>query len=361
MADFSEYTGPSADWIALEPSLPKAPDLPLDQLIQFVNKDREERAAETMVSSGYNSKVEIQDHTVSARDGSTLEARTYRPVGISPSQPLPVYIHLHGGGYVFGTLASEDAICSQIVVSQVEKGTPFVVFNLNYRHTPVHRFPAAWDDVEDAFIWVHEHIREIGGIGDQVVIGGISAGAQLTAALTLAQLHDKNKKLAAYPKIRGQVLMIPPVVQMKHYAPRQEMLRSPELSSLVQCAEAPLLPISRIQLFTKLLEIPGEDGGHRNLRTNPGNATAEEVKDLPPTTFGIAGNDPLRDEALFYAKLLSENGVPTDVHVFRGVPHAFRRFGDKLSASEYWDRVMNDGIPWALSNPAAGPFEIKSD
>lgn len=53
--------------------------------------------------------------------------------------------------------------------------------------------------------------------------------------------------------------------------------------------------------------------------------------------------------------------VSTDVHVFRGVPHAFRRFGDKLSASKYWDRVMNDGISWALTNPTAGPFEIKSD
>lgn len=209
---------------------------------------------------------------------------------------------------MFGTLASEDAICSNIVVSQVEKGTPVVVFNLNYRHTPVHRFPVAWDDVEDAFVWVHEHITEIGGISDQVVVGGISAGAQLTAALTLTQLHGDNKKLAACPKIRGQVLMIPALVQMKYYAPRQQMLRSPELSSLVQCAEAPILPISRIELFLNLLEITGDNGGPRDLRANPGNATAEEVKDLPPTTFGIAGNDPLRDEALFFAKLLSENG-----------------------------------------------------
>lgn len=53
--------------------------------------------------------------------------------------------------------------------------------------------------------------------------------------------------------------------------------------------------------------------------------------------------------------------VPTDVHVFRGVPHAFRRYGDKLSASKYWDQVMNDGVTWPLSNPAAGPFEIKSN
>jgi hypothetical protein len=54
--------------------------------------------------------------------------------------------------------------------------------------------------------------------------------------------------------------------------------------------------------------------------------------------------------------------VPTDVHVFRGVPHGFRGFGDKLpSSSKYWDQVMSDGISWALSNPPVQAFEIKSD
>lgn len=52
MADFSEYTGPSADWVALAPTLPKVPDLPLDQLLQALNKDREDRAAEIMAEEG---------------------------------------------------------------------------------------------------------------------------------------------------------------------------------------------------------------------------------------------------------------------------------------------------------------------
>lgn len=219
-----------------------------------------------------------------------------------------MYVHLHGGGFAFGTLASEDAGCSRTVVSRAEKGTPVVVFNLNYRHTPEHRFPVAWEDVEDGFVWLHEHIAEIGGIPDQVVVGGVSAGGQLTAALTLTQLYGDNKKLSACPKIRGQVLMIPNLVQLEYYAPRQELLRSPEVSSLVQCAEAPMLPISQIELFSRLLNVPETPGAARNLRSNPGNATSDEVKNLPPTTFGIAGNDPLRDQALFFAKHLSENG-----------------------------------------------------
>lgn len=53
--------------------------------------------------------------------------------------------------------------------------------------------------------------------------------------------------------------------------------------------------------------------------------------------------------------------VPTEVNVFPGVPHGFRRYGDKLSASKRWDEVMSGGITWALSNPAAGPFIIKAE
>ncbi|KAJ5453675.1 uncharacterized protein N7458_004631, partial [Penicillium daleae] len=358
------------------------PNLPLLELRSLVNKGREELAAHGMTKIGVllnmndslqcsagqanvllraASQVKIQDYTIESRDGATLEARTYRPSGIPESQKLPVYIHLHGGGYLFGTLSSEDAICSRIVVSRMNSGNPVVVFNVNYRHTPEHKYPTAWNDVEDAFVWVHEHIDDIGGLADQVVVGGISAGAQLTASLTLAQLYGDNERVKACPKIRGQVLMIPCLVIAAYYAPRKEMLRSPEVSSYVTCAEAPILPVSRIDLFMTLLHVKEFPDAGRNLQMNPGNATAEQVKNLPPTTFGIAGNDPLRDEGLFFGKLLSENGVPTDINVFPGVPHGFRRHGDKLTSSKRWDEVMSGGITWALSNPTAGPFEIKAE
>lgn len=50
MADFSEYTGPSADWIALEPTLPKIPEVGVEELKQMLNKNREELAAQGMAS-----------------------------------------------------------------------------------------------------------------------------------------------------------------------------------------------------------------------------------------------------------------------------------------------------------------------
>src|ERR1700712_971703 len=107
MADFSEYAGPSAEWLALEPTLPAPPkDLSIEQLKALLNKGREDSAAQDMVDQGLSSVVQMHDFTVTARDGTPLEARTYRPAGVPISARLPVYLHLHGGGFLFGTLAS---------------------------------------------------------------------------------------------------------------------------------------------------------------------------------------------------------------------------------------------------------------
>lgn len=50
MADFTEYGVPSAEWLALEPTLPQALDLPPKQLRDFLNKNREDIAAQAMIN-----------------------------------------------------------------------------------------------------------------------------------------------------------------------------------------------------------------------------------------------------------------------------------------------------------------------
>ena len=52
--------------------------------------------------------------------------------------------------------------------------------------------------------------------------------------------------------------------------------------------------------------------------------------------------------------------MPVKIHVFPGVPHAFRRFDD-LKSSKRWDEVTVESIKWALAEQKvqAGPIEIK--
>lgn len=53
----------------------------------------------------------------------------------------------------------------------------------------------------------------------------------------------------------------------------------------------------------------------------------------------VAGLDPLRDEGIAYAEALKAHGVPTTLHVYKGVPHGF--YGFPLDASkQYYDRLL---------------------
>ncbi|CAK7209642.1 hypothetical protein SCUCBS95973_000509 [Sporothrix curviconia] len=356
MCDFSRYGGASKEWLAIEAASPAPPPpgkLDPVQMRAGANANREATAAALLPS--FLDKVDLIDVSIPARDGFALEGRLYWPKSVPRSSAAgpAIYMHLHGGGYLFGTLSSEDAICANLAINTAAK-TPTVVLNLNYRHTPEYVYPTAWLDAQDALAWIHAvAVPEYGIDPARVVVGGISAGAHLTASLVLEQHLGRLPQ--QLPAIAGQVLMIPALVNSHCYEGQLAQLASPAVSSLVENEFAPILPVSMMSFFTDLLQIKKEDIRADDTLLSPGNISAEKAKGLPPTVFGICGLDPLRDQGLLYAKLLSEKaGVPTDVHLYRGVPHGFRRHGpDKLSVCRAWDATMENGIAWALSKPAA--------
>ena len=357
MCDFSQYDGPSEEWLALEAAFPM-PSFDVTQdpkgIRHVVNTMRAEKAAAEMLTLGQ--KVKILDHNIPTRDGSSIEARSYRPASKDASETLPVYLYFHGGGYLFGTLSSEDAKCSLIA-----DHIGVVVFNVNYRHTPEFTFPTAWLDAQDSFVWLHKNIATIGGNPSQVVVGGISAGASLTASLVLEKHLGKTKELQGLPEIAGQILMVPTLVHRSAYdeGPLKKM-KSREICSRETNANAPMLPKHVGEFFVNLLQVPSLD--FKDTKLNIVNASPDEVKGFPPTVIAVAGMDMLRDEGLLFAKLLTESGVPTSVSVFKGVPHSFRSFGaEKLKICEKWDEVIENGILWALEKPkATETFEVKA-
>jgi acetyl esterase/lipase len=350
--DFSQYGGPSEEWLAVEKTLPALTfDTSMNpiKLRTAVNSEREERAADAMKL--FAPHVQTKDYAIPTRDGSTIEARTYRSTKNDTSKRLPVYLYFHGGGFIFGNLGSEDPQCAQTAIK-----TGAVVLNVNYRHTPEHTFPTAWNDSQDAFAWLHKNIDKIEGDASNVVVGGISAGGQLAASLALEQHLGSSETIKGLPTLAGQILIIPCLASPSTYSqgPGKEL----KVSSYIENENAPVLPTRVVEFFMSLLKTGIPD--LKDTKLNIVNATPEEVRGLPPTVFGIAGLDPLRDEALLYAKLLAEADVPTEIRLFRGVPHGHRRFGKALKASEHWDQCVNEGIVWALSKPeATGKFDVK--
>lgn len=70
----------------------------------------------------------------------------------------------------------------------------------------------------------------------------------------------------------------------------------------------------------------------------------------------IAGADPLRDEGIALAERMRGEGVPTEMHVYRGMPHCFYIFEGHRATTEYYQRVVE-----FVKRIANGSAEAKRD
>lgn len=133
-------------------------------------------------------EIKTRDFTCATTDEQFIQLRVYTPSIPRTGGKLPVFVFYHGGGYCFGTLSSEDGFCSWIADK-----VGIIVVNVCYRHTPEWQWPAQREDAFSALIWVFEHIDDIDGDGDRVLVGGRSSGSNLAAGITLRDNETVSK------------------------------------------------------------------------------------------------------------------------------------------------------------------------
>ena len=98
----------------------------------------------------------------------------------TPPAVRGTYLHLHGGGFVYGGARLQDARLEAIALACEAR-----VVSVDYRLAPEHPYPAAPDDCEAV-------ARSLDGT---LVIGGESAGANL-AVVTLARVGGSRFRAA---------------------------------------------------------------------------------------------------------------------------------------------------------------------
>lgn len=124
------------------------------------------------------------------RDSALVEHRldVYRP--IERKGPLPVVLYVHGGGFCI--LSKETHWIMALAFAR--RG--FIVFNINYRLAPAHKYPAAIEDACRAFAWLGKNIELWGGDPERVILAGESAGANLVTALSVATSYERPEPFA---------------------------------------------------------------------------------------------------------------------------------------------------------------------
>jgi acetyl esterase len=217
---------------------------------------------------------------------------------VAPERAKGVYMHLHGGGLVFGSSEGQDPMLERIVES-----TGMACASVEYRLAPENPYPAAWDDCESAASWLSKNAKSEFGT-DVLTIGGESAGATLSAA-TLLRMRDRH----GYTGFRAANLAYgnfdTSMTPSQALAPDKGILVGK--ISIKKFGEA-YLPAG----------INPRDPDVSPLYAN--------LKNMPPAIFTIGTIDPLLDDTLFLHARWIAAGNEAELAIYPGAPHAFNIF-----------------------------------
>ena len=243
--------------------------------------------------------LEIEDRLIPGwEDDPDVSVRVYRPkaVAADPSTTVPGIVHIHGGGFVVGSVEAEHV---GAVLTAASTGA--VLVSVDYRLAPEHPYPAGLHDCYAALSFLHAEAAALGVDPARVAVSGASAGGGLAAATALLA------------RDRGG----PPVCfQMLHIPELDDRLETPSMREFVDS------PLWNRPLAVKSWEFYlGDLAGSDSVPFYAAPARATDLRGLPPAYVSTAENDPLRDEGIGYALAMLQAGVSVELHQFPGTFH----------------------------------------
>ena len=210
---------------------------------------------------------------------------------------LPVIIQYHGGGFISPLVPGLE-----YSLWQDARNYEAVVFAVDYRVAPEHRFPAAVDDSYASFQWIAENAQRFGGDVNKIVLMGNSAGANLVAAIT-----QRAKKAGIGNRIKLQVLNgLPADLRPQHMESSESYLQN--ASGYFQT--------KALCYFAVETYAPEQ---YNDPEVSP--ILAADFSGLPPALIVTAEFDPMRDDGPLYAAKLSAAGVKVREKCFAGQLH----------------------------------------
>jgi acetyl esterase len=249
----------------------------------------------------------------------------YRPT--SPG-PHPVVFYVHGGGF---RILSKD---THWIMALAFARRGYVVFSINYRLAPKHRYPAAIADACAAYTWLATHAQRWGGDLSRLVIAGESAGANLVTSLALAASYRRDEPWARAVYDTNVVPRVCiPACGLLQVSDTDRFARRRKLSSFLGDR---IEEVSRAYL-----------GPERTARTgHPELDLADPLvflergvpPDRPlPAFFTFVGTkDPLLDDTRRLGRALTRLAVPHRVEYYPGEIHAFHAMVWRHHARRCW-------------------------
>ena len=238
----------------------------------------------------------------------------YRPT--MASVPMPAILHMHGGGYVFGT---PDGDTAKHLDMAAELGC--VIVSVDYRLAPETLHPGPVEDCYAALKWLHDNASALGVDRERIAVSGDSAGGGLAAALALLA-RDRGEV-----KIVFQHLMYPML----------DDRTGGRVSTNPYSGE--FLWTGSHNLFG-WMSLLGGAAGSDGVSPYAAAARAQDLSGLPPTYISVGALDLFLEENSDYACRLMRAGVAVEFHVYPGAYHGF----DFVPGAAVADRARRDSL-----------------
>lgn len=237
--------------------------------------------------------VTVASYSIAAEDGSTIPVFWYQRDG--GHAPHSATLYLHGGGMIL-SLAQTGALYDSVVRGYVAAtGVPMLM--VDYRVAPEFPDPTPVQDCLVALRWLAHHAAELGVDPTRIAVMGDSAGGGLAAGVCHAA-----RDLGG-PPIAAQILVYP-MLDDRTVTPDPQIV--------------PFLTWTYDDNVTGWRALLGEREG--TAHSAPARAT--DLSGLPKAYLDVGELDVFRREVLRYADGLAAAGVPVELHLHPGCPHA---------------------------------------
>ena len=213
------------------------------------------------------------------------------PERLAPEHANHMFLHVHGGGYVFG---GGDASVGEAVQIAAAAGIPAI--SVDYRMPPESPFPAALDDT----IVVYRAMLESRQAGE-IAIGGTSAGA----GLALAAVHQMKE------------LGLPVPGALFAGTPWADLTKTGDTLYSNEGIDRVLVSYDGWLKSAAYMYADGRDLTDPLISPMYGNFDS-----FPPTILVSGTRDMLLSDTARVQRKLRDAGVIADLHVFEGLSHA---------------------------------------
>ncbi|HPG74557.1 MAG TPA: alpha/beta hydrolase [Rhodoglobus sp.] len=230
--------------------------------------------------------------------------------------PLPVYVYFHGGGWTSGDKSALTKYCATQALGGM------IVVNANYRMAPRATMQHMMQDAHAVLRWISTTIAEFGGDPDRVVLGGDSAGGQISALLAAS---TTDAELARHYGLTPVLATVRGVVQ--HCS-------AVEFSVMFERGFILSLEFVRMLLPRRDRGLPLRSAAHYLSPIDWVDST------FPPALVTTSRKDPFYQANLNFIAELMRKGVPVESHIDEFADHTWQQDSHHPGSAVVYERLQ---------------------